>query len=159
MDLQNFISKHKTKIISILGVGGLALGSLIYFNYQEELKIEMEAERARLEQEELNKDIYEDEVLVRALKKIKKMMYPVFHTLHLKADKVKKEIVRREGKLPDQIEKILFTMLTMRGKQLSNFFIENYFPFKSSLYLCPHRPVLPKRKRENHRVRVEGQQP
>lgn len=116
MDLQEFVAKHKYKLFAALGVGGLALGTLMYMNFQEEIKEAKEIEIEEKKEEELLKDIYEDEILVKALKEIKKQLYPVFHTLHLKADKIKKEIIKREGKLPDQIERILFTMLTMRGK-------------------------------------------
>lgn len=115
MDLQEIFTKHKYKILAAAGLGGLLLGAMIYSGYQEEMQIAEEIETKRKEEEELNKDIYSDKDLVKALKEIKKRMYPVFHTLHLKADKIKKEIVRREGTLPQEIEKILFTMLTMRG--------------------------------------------
>ena len=96
---------------ALLGIGYL------YYNYMNEEETE-----AILKEEgsEPTFEVYPDSVLISVQKRLNRDSFPIFHVLQLKAESVKQEMLKSEGKLPEKIDEIMFMMLTRNDPYYMN---------------------------------------
>lgn len=125
--IEEFTTKHKYKLLAAAGgITTLIIGTIIYKRIKKRNKLN-EEKRKRTEKEEQeiaeldkedeelgNIDIYSDKELIKALKEINKNLFPVFYILQMKAEEIKKQVIQKQGSLPNMFEKVLFTILTTR---------------------------------------------
>lgn len=107
------VSKRNIQLASIFGGSALiTLGLMSYWSFRKE-----EAKVRALEKaaEDLAKDIYDDETILKIYKQWSKDLYPVYNVIQIKARELLRQLDMR-GPRPANWQEQLIMVLTQRGK-------------------------------------------
>lgn len=131
--MDSILTKKNITIASIVGGTALAtIGALSYIQFKSENDkiLAVEAQKAALE-----KDIYDDDTIIKIYKKWSKDLYPIYNVIQIKSRELLRQMDAR-GPRPERWKEQLIMVLTQKG----NFhdYSEAYDYSRSILFQLKH---------------------
>lgn len=131
--MDSILTKKNITIASIVGGTALAtIGALSYIQFKSENDkiLAVEAQKAALE-----KDIYDDDTIIKIYKKWSKDLYPIYNVIQIKSRELLRQMDAR-GPRPERWKEQLIMVLTQKG----NFhdYSEAYNYSRSILFQLKH---------------------